>query len=159
MNEPVNDNSEADYDPAKIRVVRPETGEARRALINTYRAGLADGATVAWTRTLDALRQMRPDETEERQLILALLLTLGLFLHGSDRERVAAGGIPNYDSSYPIFLNSGLSMRVGDTARALGLSIDDLVSLIVDAWMSAACDFDGLPVIPDAVQSLLPEVD
>lgn len=159
MNAPTNDNSEADYDPVKIRVIRPETGDARYALINTYRAGLADGATVAWTRTLDALRQMRPNETEERQLILTLLLTLGLFLHGSDRERVAAGGIPNYDASYPIFLNSGLSTRIGDTARALGLNIDDLVSLIVDTWMSAACDFDGLPVLPDAVESLLPKVD
>ena len=102
---------------------------------------------------------MRPSETEERQLILTLLLTLGLFLHGSDRERVAAGGIPNYDTSHPIFLNNGLGSRINDTARALDLSTDDLVSLIVDAWMSAVCDFDGLPELPGASASLRPETE
>ena len=152
----MNDNSEADYDPAKIRVIRPETGEARYALINTYRAGLADGATVAWIRTLDALRQMRPDETEERQLIIALLLTLGLFHYEADRERIIAGETPNSEAGWPILLHGNLGLRIGPTARALGLDPDDLVSLIVDAWMSAACDFDGLPVIPDAVGSLRP---
>jgi hypothetical protein len=154
LNTPENDNFENAYDPGKIRVIRPETGEARYALINTYRLGLADGATVAWTRTLDEFRQMRPEETEERRLILALFLTLGLFHQGSDRERIAAGEIPNSDAWHPVLLNSGLGSRVWDTARAHGMSADDLVSLIVDAWMSATCDFDGLPVFPDALGSL-----
>jgi len=73
-----------------------------------------------------------------------VLLSLGLF--GADgREGPYVDVPPDMEGCMPCLVRPEIGLRLPAAADHFGLTVDDLVSRVLDAWMTAACDFDGIP--------------
>ena len=50
----------------------------------------------------------------------------------------------------PVLIKGRMAFRLAYAARHFGLTIDELASRLLGAWMEAACDFDANPPGPSA---------
>jgi hypothetical protein len=129
------------YSALHIKPLITPDHPARRALLDAYRAGLAEGPAVAWTRAM-AMRDRFPHQGDDYSSRI-LLLTLGLFSI-EDREALKQGRYPNPIGDHRVWTGT----RLARAASVFGLSTDELASRVLEAWVSAACDMDGEPA-PD----------
>lgn len=135
-----------EYSTLDIKPLIAPDHPTRRALLDTYRAGLAEGPAAAWTRAMAMMRDRFPHQGEHYSRRI-LLLTLGLFSI-EDREALKQGRYPNPIGDHPVFVGVWTGTRLARAASVFGLSTDELASRVLEAWVSAACDMDGEPA-PD----------
>lgn len=122
----------------------PWPGQATRmALIRTYRHGLRTSPARAWEDTLALARERFP-AVEVPALRKMLLLQLGLFALDAG-ERRDPDAPPNTEGYMPCLMCPAVTLRLYSAARHFGVSVDELVCRVTDAWLTAACDFDGVP--------------
>lgn len=133
----------SEYFSSDIQVLLRPDHPTRLAFLLAYRQGLQTSPAVAWDMALAIARERFP-RVSDRHLRGMLLLALGLF--GAPKEDVARimdGHPPNLSNRSPVMISSCAYMRLPGVARHFGLTVDDLASLILGAWVEAACDFDG----------------
>lgn len=138
-----------DYLDADIKPLLSPDHPTRLALLLAYRQGLRTNPAVAWNTALDMARERFP-QIDDFRIRNMLLLTLGLFGGSNDFRRMKAGHPPDLSDHEPVLIKGRVAFRLPGTARHLGITVDDLASRVLGAWMEAACDFDGKPLDPSA---------
>jgi hypothetical protein len=134
------------YTNQSISVLRSPNPIQMQRIVDTYRAGLMVSPGQAWLNALAVMREYYPNETETYR-VKVLLRSLGFWGADFDWRDQTAEVPPNIDGRWPCLISGmGGMMRASTAAEALGITVDDLVSRVLSAWLDAACDFDGKPL-------------
>lgn len=141
-------NAVTDYFDANIRVLSPNH-PTRLAFLLAYRHGLREGPAVAWKRALDMARERFP-RMGDHQLQCMLLYALGLYGAPDCLQQIKDGHPPDLSDHMPVLIKGPVAFRLPNAARHFGLTVDDLASRLLGAWIEAACDFDTKPLDPAA---------
>lgn len=133
-----------------IRVLARPSNPVRLQMVEAYRNGLAKGVGHGWRDAFAVARERFPD-VEDDSLAKILLLALGLF--GSNAyERLRTGEPPDPGDGLPLIVSPFFYLTANTAARHFGISADELITRVLSAWFQAACDMDGKPVDPVAIE-------
>ncbi len=146
--QPAQRDAVTDFFNADIRIFKADH-PTRLAFLLAYRHGLREGPAVAWNRALDMARERFP-RVGDHQLQCMLLLALGMYDITDCLKRTRSGHPPDLAGHMPVLIEGRLAFRLPFAARHFGLTIDELASRLLGAWMEAACDFDANPLDPSA---------
>jgi hypothetical protein len=141
-----------EYPELTIRVLARPSNPVRKQMVEAYRNGLAKGVGHGWRDAFAVARERFP-HVEDASLAKILLLALGLY-DSSVYDRLRTGEPPDPGDGVPLLVSPFVYGTAETSARHFGISADELITRVLSAWFRAACDMDGKPVDPVAIEEL-----
>lgn len=129
-------------DPYADATIKVMPGPDPIAVMRAYREHISD-TKAAWSAACAVTREANPaasEETIKRRTMLALGARELIGDYADTLGQCSPGGMPCWVDGPAAFF------RLHTATRHVDMSVDELVSRIVNAWVLAACDFDGKPV-------------